>query len=239
MSLYSVVRGCYHLILPEPLRHGLYMGTPRSLKRLRRFVVQTIERTGEHNEIYDAAYYAKFVEPTMQMSASAMADSICREFMPGTAIDVGCGTGVLMAVLRERGVKVQGFEYSDAALDICRDRGLTTTKLDIEHDPFPDLQADVVISTEVAEHLPKSCADRFVSLLSSLSSTVVLTAAVPGAGPSGTDHVNEQPNEYWISKFEARSYRFDDHLAQTWRSEWSRKGVAACFASSVMVFRAS
>ena len=142
-----------------------------------------------------------------------------------------------MAVLRERGVKVQGFEYSDAALDICRDRGLTTTKLDIEHDPFPDLRVDVVISTEVAEHLPESCADRFVSLLLSLSSTVVLTAAVPGV--CGTDHVNEQPNEYWIRKFEARGYRFDDHLAQTWRNEWSRKGVAACFASSVMVFRAS
>jgi hypothetical protein len=83
--------------------------------------------------------------------------------------------------------------------------------------------------------LPASCADRFVDILVSISKTVVLTAATPSV--CGTDHVNEQPNEYWIEKFAARGRRFDQSLSMRWRSEWNKAGMPACFWSSVMIFR--
>ena len=134
----------------------------------------------------------------------------------------------------------QGLELADAALVICRDRGLAVHRFDIERDAKPEFlgRFDLCISMEVAEHLPEHVADKFVDLLCSLSDRVVLTAAVPGE-EHGHNHVNERPNVYWIERFARRGYRCDDRLTKIWRSEWSKNGVAACFASSIMVFRAS
>jgi hypothetical protein len=52
------------------------------------------------------------------------------------------------------------------------------------------LTADLVLSIEVAEHLPGAWADRYVNFLYEIAKrAIVITAAIPGQG--GTDHVNE------------------------------------------------
>jgi SAM-dependent methyltransferase len=204
---------------------------------MKRQVVAAFEKDARHDDIYDDAYYGKFVEPTMRISADAIADSVAKTFAPASVVDVGCGTGVLLDALRDRGINVSGLELADAAIARCRRRGLDVRKFDIEQETPPPVRADVVVSTEVAEHLPASCADRFVDLLVGIADTVVLTAATPGL--VGTDHVNEQPNEYWIAKFEARGRWFDESLSHRWRAEWKAAGAAGCFWSSAMVFRAT
>lgn len=210
---------------------------PPRLESLRQRMVATLQRTAAHDDIYDHNYYSRDVEPTMAVSAGVMAESIHRDLAPARVIDVGCGTGALLAALTERGIVGQGFDYSTAALEWCRRRGLSAARLDLEHDPIPAARADVVISTEVAEHLPARCADRYVEHLVTMAPVVVMTAAEPGAG--GTDHVNEQPLAYWIQKFHARGYAYDAATACSWRAEWERSGVAACFARAVMIFRRS
>lgn len=235
MRGYRTVRTMYHTLLPESLRDRLYDWSPTPIKSVKRRVVAAFEKDADHDDIYDDAYYGKFVEPTMQISAAAMSNSIVDVLSPRRVIDVGCGTGVLLGEIRRLGVDVFGLELADAAIARCLKRGLHVRKFDIERDPLPDLHADVVVSTEVAEHLPAACSDRFVEMLTSMGDTVVLTAATPGLG--GTDHVNEQPNEYWIEKFVFRGKQFDKDLSMRWRSQWRHIGVANCFYYSVMVFR--
>jgi hypothetical protein len=87
----------------------------------------------------------------------------------------------------------------------------------------------------VAEHLPESAADRFVELLTAVAPAAVVTAALPGSG--GKDHVNEQPNTYWVAKFAARSFKLDDGLATRLRHEWRDAGVDEVFYKSLMIFR--
>jgi SAM-dependent methyltransferase len=221
-------------VVPEGVRDALYKATPGPLKGLRRNVIRWAESTGRHDEIYDKAYYDKFVEPTMAMSAEAIAQSITATFAPRSVIDVGCGTGLLLASLARRGVSVVGLEYSVAALELCRARGLDVRAFDIENEAPPPLVADLVVSTEVAEHLPEACAGRYVDLLCRLSDTVVMSAAVPGSG--GTDHTNEQPNQYWIDRLEAKGRSYESDLSEAWRHEWKKLGVAQCFYSSLMIF---
>jgi SAM-dependent methyltransferase len=155
--------------------------TPGPLKKLRSRFLEGMEDGADHDEIYDSTYYAEKVEPSIQLSAGQMADSILRDLAPEFIADVGCGTGALLAALQKRGAEFLGFEYSAAALKLCHERGLDVVKYDIEADPIPSARVDVVISTEVAEHLPESCADKYLEILSTLAPTIILTAPPPRA----------------------------------------------------------
>lgn len=236
MSMYFALKRTYKL-LPQPMRHAMYRMTPDRLRQVRLNVVHHLEDGAVHDEIYDSTYYAEKVEPSIRASAATMAGSIVRDFAPRNVADVGCGTGTLLAALQERGVEVKGYEYSTAGIELCRGRGLDVTRFDIEHDPVPDERFDLVISTEVAEHLPESCADRYLDILTALSNTVVLTAATPGQ--PGNDHVNLQPNEYWIDKLADRGFPLDQETTSTWRETWKDRDVHWIYHHSIMVFRRS
>jgi SAM-dependent methyltransferase len=190
-----------------------------------------------HDMIYDLDYYNSDVEDPAVRSARTISDSILTEFKPKHIVEVGCGTGALLEALRNRGCDVLGLDYSEAALMLCRARHLNVVKFDLERDILKDDRIfDVGISMEVAEHLPARVADRYVDLLTSLSKVIVFTAAPPGQG--GSDHVNEQPPSYWISKFQQRGFEHSEGLSKRWRGRWQTAGdVASCYYRNLMVFR--
>jgi hypothetical protein len=124
-----------------------------------------------------------------------------------------------------------------AAIEIARSKGLEVIKLDLEQ-PIEKLEirrGELGISTEVAEHLAERFADTFVDYMCRTSDTVLLTAAIPGQG--GHDHVNEQPNEYWIEKFRARGFRYDVTTTQRMRRKWKGAEVAWFYHLNLMIFR--
>ena len=175
-------------------------------------------------------------------SAATIAGSIIADLAPSSVFDVGCGTGALLEALATRGCSVAGLEYSEAALAYCRRRALDVRKFDLEHDDRPadlDVVRDVVVSMEVAEHLPGSVAGRFIKLLTSLGETVVFTAAPPGQG--GTDHVNEQPRSYWVSNSSRRAVSFsNENLTDRWQGQWQASGaVPEFYWANLMVFQAN
>jgi len=78
----------------------------------------------------------------------------------GTAIDVGCGTGEVLALLADAGARrVVGSDLSTDALGHAasrtgtRARGGTLVVSRAERLPFPTASADVLVSLEVIEHL--------------------------------------------------------------------------------------
>jgi cyclopropane fatty-acyl-phospholipid synthase-like methyltransferase len=177
------------------------------------------------------------VEHSACRSASAIAKSIPADLNPQTVMGVGCGTGALPEVLREQGCKVAGLEYAESALKYCSDRKLEVQKFDLERMSLTDQRIyDLAISTEVAEHLPDACADRYVAFLTGLSSWIVFTAASPGQG--GTDHVNEQPASYWISKFKSQGFERQETLSNRWKCAWERSGtVESHYYQNLLIFR--
>jgi len=190
-----------------------------------------------HNWIYDSDYYESTVEGPAVRSVGRIANSILNDFKATCIIDVGCGTGALLEALRDRGCEVFGLEYSEAALKYCRSRRLSVAKFDLEREVFNDNRTfDVAVSMEVAEHLPERVADRYVDLLTRLSQVIVFTAAPPGQG--GTDHVNEQPPSYWISKFQQRGFKHVEELSQRWRENWEAAGdVTRMYYQNLMIFQ--
>lgn len=220
----NTMRSIYRSLLPVSLRTSL------PVTKLKSYLLG-------HDWIYNSDYYETTIEGPALVSARRIATSILDDFAPTRVIDVGCGTGALLEALREMGCEVFGLEYSEAALEYCRSRKLSVAKFDLETDVFHGNRVfEVAVSMEVAEHLPKNIADRYVDLLASLAKVIVFSAAPPGQG--GTAHLNEQPPSYWIAKFQQRGFTPAEELPQRWRTIWQATGdVREWYYHNLIIFQ--
>jgi trans-aconitate methyltransferase len=214
--------------------------TQAKQKKFRKMVPQSIKDAIKpwlpHDVVYSEDYFAKYVDGPAMRAAPFMARSMVELFHPQSVIDVGCGTGALLMAFRDHGCCVRGFEYARAALRVCRERGLAVHKFDLErYRSTPTERYDLATSFEVAEHLPEKVADRFVALLCELAPVVACSAALPGQ--LGNDHVNCQPQSYWIAKFARRNYRLDEQASHSLSSEWRSNNVIGYYWENLMVFQ--
>jgi 2-polyprenyl-3-methyl-5-hydroxy-6-metoxy-1,4-benzoquinol methylase len=74
----------------------------------------------------------------------------------GSLLDVGSGTGEVLAAARERGWIVQGVEPERTGAQMARDRGLDVVVSGLEESGLPERSFDVVSAFHVLEHLPDS-----------------------------------------------------------------------------------
>lgn len=213
MSLIPRMRSVYRAVVPEPLR---------------RFVRNRLVRPGYSSDFFD------HLDEVQAASYAVMAGSIVEHLHPRFVVDVGCGSGALLAALAARGVRTLGLEGSPAGVASAHRRKVDVRLTDLAK-PFTVEPCDVVISLEVAEHLPERVADPFVAALTSAAPHIVFSAATPGQG--GHDHINEQPHAYWIEKFRARGFVVDEATTQTVREHWLRSNVASWYCKNVLFLR--
>ena len=154
--------------------------------------------------VYDDAFYGTMYAKTWA-SAMAIATHAYDSLKPTSVLDLGCGVGTWLKAFQEIGVRriqgVEGYWMDPSKLVLAP-----------EHFRHGDLRApidlqerfDLVISLEVAEHLPDHVADVYLDTLVRHGSAILFSAAIPYQG--GTDHVNERPQSYWRKKFETRGY---------------------------------
>lgn len=76
---------------------------------------------------------------------------------PKSCLDVGCGTGDLVRVLRKFGIDAYGVEISEQALELA-DKSIKQflKKGDIDHLPYEDESFDLVLTFDVLEHVDRS-----------------------------------------------------------------------------------
>jgi SAM-dependent methyltransferase len=71
----------------------------------------------------------------------------------GRALDVGPGPGGNAAVLRDLGWQVTGVELTEVGARLCAERGIDVVRGDATCLPVPDRSVDLVMSTDVWEHV--------------------------------------------------------------------------------------
>src|SRR5262245_52407431 len=98
-----------------------------------------------HDGIYDTDYFVQMDEWALQ-AAPIMARSIKEMFAPNSVIDVGCGTGALLQSFCDLGCRGTGFEYANAAIKHCQERGLEVRKFDLESKRHIESRADLAVS---------------------------------------------------------------------------------------------
>lgn len=221
----------------DMLRRASPPGLRRWIKNRKWFIPVSERLFG--NSVYSRSYYDD-LERIEADSAQAIAHWIVEHLSPTRALDVGCGSGLLMNELYARGVMVHGVDLSPQALDMVHAKNLPGDVMDLtdESQSLPAGPFDLAISCEVAEHLPERYAELFVKRMISAAPVVYLTAAEPDpqAGP-GLYHYNEQPNEYWIDLFAGRGFELDQALTRDARAALTAQGVISYLAKPMVLRR--
>ena len=73
---------------------------------------------------------------------------------PGRILDVGCGSGNFLAALHSKGWEVYATEFSDAAVAMARNRGITVHQGSVEDARYSDDFFDAISMWHVLEHVP-------------------------------------------------------------------------------------
>jgi SAM-dependent methyltransferase len=217
MSVKTTLAATYRRVVPEPLR---------------RFVRNRIARNGYSREFFTQ------LDELQAASYDVMAATLVDRLAPRSVVDVGCGSGALLAALQRRGVPtLLGLESSPEGLALARRRGVDARSCDLGHPFTLNRDFDLAVCLEVAEHLPEPLADAFVASLASGPNHLVFSAATPGQG--GENHVNEQPHDYWIAKLAGHGFVVDTEATRDVRAEWSARDVAPWYCSNVIFFERS
>ncbi len=151
---------------------------------------------------------------------------------PKSVVDVGCGVGCWLSVFNEFGIDdflgIDGDYVDRKMLEIPEARFLAR---DLKTPFHLEREFDLVVSLEVAEHLPPERAESFVDSLTRLGPFVLFSAAVPFQG--GTRHLNEQWPEYWAEYFNQKAYVTIDCLR---KRVWKNDNVECWYAQNMLLF---
>jgi len=150
--------------------------------------------------LYNKAFFDWFV-PHRHLY-QPVADWITHHLSPDVVLDLGCGNGFFLDMIDC--VACLGVEYTDAAMDAIPAR-IVKQRHDLTQPLHLEMMFDLVICTEVGEHLPPVAAPTLVdSIVRHAFKWVLFSAATPGQGGEG--HLNEQPQSYWVDLFADRGF---------------------------------
>jgi 2-polyprenyl-3-methyl-5-hydroxy-6-metoxy-1,4-benzoquinol methylase len=142
-----------------------------------------------------------------------------------TALDVGCGRGIIGSLLRiyREPSRVVGLDMFDPYIDFCKKLGVYTEliKQDLRKPPLPfrDNEFDLSVAFEVIEHLRKEDGASLLRELERVSRTVIIST----------------PNHYFHqSEYEGNPYQ--EHLSRWTTSDLKKRGYSVFGVGGLLLF---
>lgn len=167
-----------------------------------------------------------------RQSAEVIVPLVLDLIKPQSVVDVGCGIGAWLSVFRDKGVSdIAGLDGDWVPREHLCIPELYFQPTDLRKVVRLDREFDLVVSLEVAEHLPSEAAGTFVSSLTHLGPVILFSAAIPHQ--QGPGHVNEQWPEYWMRFFNDAGYDVIDCIRP---QVWNNQDVCWWFAQNTLLY---
>ena len=170
-------------------------------------------------------------------SAEVIVPILVEKLNPHSVLDVGCGIGTWLKVFKDHGVNLlKGIDgdYLDRNLLKKYIEEKDFIEMDISRPFNLGVTFDLILSLEVAEHLPEIAAEDFVSSLILHGNNILFSAAIPNQG--GQNHLNEQWPTYWAEKFKIRGYEAYDIIRP---HIWTDKRIDIFYRQNILLFSKS
>lgn len=180
---------------------------------------------------YTEEFYKKQRDGS-RLSAEEIAPLILELIQARSVVDVGCGVGTWLSVFKRHGVEdilgVDGDYVEKTMLEIPAEKFMP---FDLRKPLYINRQFDLVISMEVAEHLPVECSEDFVDSLTRLGPVVLFSAAIPFQ--DGKNHINKQWPDFWSKLFEQKGYVLIDPIR---KKIWQNDQIEVCYRQNTLLF---
>ncbi len=154
---------------------------------------------------YNEPYY-RSISDGSRRSAAVVMPMVQDMQRLASVVDFGCGSGEWLSILPSLGVT----DYIGVDGDWCRWTNPWFRVGDLRKPIDLDRKFDLVISVEVAEHLPESAAETYIETLCRHGDRILFSAGVPCQ--IGTDHINLQWPTYWSALFRKHGFGCSDVL---------------------------
>ncbi len=190
----------------------LFRKTRSALFRFKQFVHSA--RFGfSPDQIYDASFYDSSGFAKTPYTAEKIASYLFERYQPTSVMDFGCGTGNYLVQFAQKGCQVLGVEGSQAGVQRVPE-SVTAIHFDLREPLLTNKRFDLVMSIEVAEHIPHKYSSVLVaSICRHAKELIVFTAAPPNA--PGEDHINCQERPYWDRLFEKHGFFYSPHESES------------------------
>jgi hypothetical protein len=171
-------------------------------------------------------------EEATRQSALKVLGMLGEYFVPNSMLDVGCGLGVWIKVGLETGMKdVLGMEGPWVENSTLAAPSELILRVDLEKPISVGRRFDLVVCSEVAEHLSPAAAAGFIDSLVAHGDHILFSAAIPFQ--QGLHHVNEQFLDYWVSHFA----RHDFVLLDLFRARlWDDRSILWWLRQNLVLF---
>lgn len=208
------------------------------------------DRCGQPVEI-DAVYTVDGFEWRKRHAEEykSFAKALWRAIQFGSLLDIGCGNGLLLDYLRKEQVQVMGVEGSSSAFDVMSaENRASVLQWDLRKTWSPEIRKqlaqpwDLVVCTEVAEHIEPEFEDVFLQNVVALVNRILVLSWSPDWDPNrGTpkqEHWNPRPIGYVKRKLGSMGLSYEPRMAKMLRHELKDQlKEFGWWAENVVVFR--
>jgi 2-polyprenyl-3-methyl-5-hydroxy-6-metoxy-1,4-benzoquinol methylase len=120
----------------------------------------------------------------------------------GRILDLGCGRGIFLKLLKENGFEPIGVEMDEAMYETTRKRGFVVTKAEATHYLEADRgKYDGIFASHIIEHMPIEQGKKFIELLKShLTTNGVAIIVTPRPGSLWATE------NFWLDTTHVRPY---------------------------------
>jgi 2-polyprenyl-3-methyl-5-hydroxy-6-metoxy-1,4-benzoquinol methylase len=126
----------------------------------------------------------------------------------GTMLDVGCGMGLLVHLLRGRGIDARGLDVARCAVDEGNRRAPGCFELGSILDiPHPDDSFDTVVCTDVLEHLVEPDVPRALSELYRVTRRSLFATIATRLDRDGIWHLTVKDRQWWEKRLLEAGFR--------------------------------